>query len=155
MSKLKVGDLAPDFTLEGTEGPFTLSDQRGARVVLLFYPGDGTTVCTKQFCAYRDTQAEMDALGAKVVGISVQDMASKEAFKAKHGLTTPLLADSDSSVATRYGVYTERFKLAKRTVVIIDETGRIAHMHTNFLSLGFDDADDLKQALAKLPPKTA
>src|SRR5687767_2979997 len=96
---LNVGDPAPDFTLEGTEGTFTLSEHRGKRVVLLFYPGDDTTVCTKQFCSYRDAQEEMAKLDAVVVGISTQGLTSKESFKSKYGLTTPLLADEDAAVA--------------------------------------------------------
>ena len=80
-----VGDLAPDFALEGTEGPFRLSDHRGERVVLLFYPGDDTPVCTKQFCSYRDRADDMSALAATVVGISHQDVDSHEAFTATTG----------------------------------------------------------------------
>src|SRR4051795_13196128 len=99
----RVGDAAPDFALEGTEGTFRLSAHRGERVVLLFYPGDETAVCTKQFCSYRDRADDMSALEATVVGISGQDVASHEAFAAHHGLTVPLLADVDRSVAKAYG----------------------------------------------------
>ncbi len=152
MSELDVGDSAPDFTLEGTEGPFTLSEHRGERVVLLFYPGDDTTVCTKQFSAYRDAAVQMAELDAVFVGISVQDMDSKEAFTSKHGLTTPLLADPDGTVAKAYGVYSNRFKVAKRTVFIVDADGMIAHRHANPMSLTFDDVDELSDALAALPP---
>src|SRR5919199_989810 len=84
-----IGDQAPDFTLEGTEGPFTLSEHRGEIVVLLFYPGDETPVCTKQFCSYRDTGLE--GLDAVVVGISAQDVDSHRRFTQHHGLTVPLL----------------------------------------------------------------
>ena len=150
---LDVGDQAPDFTLEGTEGPFTLSEHRGERVVLLFYPGDNTPTCTKQFCAYRDANDEMSELGAKFVGISTQDMTSKESFKAKYGLTTQLLADTDAEVSKLYGVYAKRFDMAKRTVFIIDEDGKIAHKHSNFLSMSFDDVDELKKALANSPQR--
>ncbi len=151
MASLNVGDQAPDFTLEGTNGTFRLSDHRGERIVLLFYPGDDTTVCTKQFCSYRDNEADMSALNAKVVGISTGDVAAKEAFVAKHGLTTELLADEDASVAQQFGIFFKRMKMAKRTVFIIDEQGRIAHKHGNLLSLTFDDVTDLKTALDKLP----
>jgi peroxiredoxin Q/BCP len=151
MSAPRVGDPAPDFTLDGTHGPFTLSDHRGRRVVLLFYPGDDTTVCTRQFCAYRDGAEEMAGLDAVFVGISTQDAASKAAFTAKHGLSTPLLADPDARVAEAYGVYAKRLKMAKRTVVIVDEAGHIAHRHGNFASLSFDSVDDLAEALADLP----
>jgi peroxiredoxin Q/BCP len=153
MAKLDVGDPAPDFTLEGTEGPFTLSEHRGRRVVLLFYPGDDTTVCTKQFCSYRDREADMSQLDAVVVGISVQGLASKQSFKAKYGLTTQLLADADAAVSQAYGVYAKTFKMAKRTVFIVDEDGRIAHRHANALSLTYDDVDALTKALAALPDR--
>ena len=75
----QVGEQAPDFELQGTDGPFRLSEHRGERVVLLFYPGDNTMVCKKQFCSYRDRADEFAALGATVVGISAQDVASHEA----------------------------------------------------------------------------
>ena len=87
--KPQVGEQAPDFELQGTDGSFRLSDHRGERVVLLFYPGDNTMVCTKQFCSYRDRADDFAALGATVVGISAQDVDSHEAFTAKHSLNVP------------------------------------------------------------------
>ncbi len=150
MTSPDIGDPAPDFTLEGPDGTFTLSEHRGRRVVLLFYPGDDTTVCTKQFCAYRDAADEMAVLDAVFVGISTQDAASKEAFKAKYGLTTPLLADADATVSMAYGVYAKRLKMAKRTVFIIDEDGRIVYRHANFASVTFDSVGDLAAALESL-----
>jgi peroxiredoxin Q/BCP len=153
MSAPRVGDPAPDFTLDGSHGPFTLSDHRGRRVVLLFYPGDDTTVCTRQFCSYRDAAEQMAGLDALFVGISTQDAASKEAFTAKYGLTTPLLADPDARVSEAYGVYAKRLKMAKRTVFIVDEDGRIAHRHANFASLSFDSVGELAEALAALPAR--
>src|ERR1700742_1184853 len=92
-----IGDPAPDFELDGTDGHFRLSDHRGETVVLLFYPGDNTPVCTKQFCSYRDHAEDVDGLGATIVGISSQDLDSHAAFVAKHGLNVPLLADVDGS----------------------------------------------------------
>jgi thioredoxin-dependent peroxiredoxin len=154
MSAPDVGDRAPDFTLEGTEGSFTLSEHRGRRVVLLFYPGDDTAVCTKQFSAYRDAADEMAELDAVFVGVSVQGMDSKEAFKSKYGLTTPLLADRGGKVAQAYDVYSKRFRAAKRTVFIVDEDGVIAHRHANPMSLSFDDVGELRDALAALPAKS-
>src|SRR5277367_18335 len=91
----RVGEPAPDFELEGTDGPFRLSEHRGERVVLLFYPGDETLVCTRQFCSYRDDNTRLQALDATIVGISAQDVESHESFIAAHGLTIPLLADVD------------------------------------------------------------
>jgi len=153
MAEPEIGAMAPDFTLAGTAGEFTLSEHRGERVVLLFYPGDDTTVCTKQFCSYRDATDEIAGLDATIVGISTQDVDSHRAFTAKHGLTTELLADPDHAVADAYGVYAKRLKMTKRTVFIVDEEGRIAHRHANLMSLGFDDVEDLRAALAKLPPR--
>jgi thioredoxin-dependent peroxiredoxin len=108
------GDPAPDFELEGTDGRFRLSDHRGARVVLLFYPGDNTPVCTRQFCSYRDDAEELAQLDATIVGISSQSLESHESFTAKHGLTVPLMADPA-------------------------------------LGLDFQDAEELRDALASLP----
>src|SRR5256885_6327699 len=96
------GEPAPDFELEGTEGRFRLSDHRGRRVLLLFYPGDNTPVCTKQFCWDRDHAEEGDGLDAVIVGISSQDLDSHAAFVAKHGLHVPLLAHVDRAVAQLY-----------------------------------------------------
>lgn len=151
MGSLDVGDQAPDFTLQGTNGSFTLSEHRGERVVLLFYPGDDTTVCTKQFCSYRDHEADMSALDATVVGISTGSVSSKEAFTKKYGLTTELLADEDGKVAEQYGIFARRLKMAKRFVFVIGPDGKVAHKHGNLMSLTYDDVEDLKKALAKVP----
>ncbi|PZS08429.1 MAG: peroxiredoxin [Solirubrobacterales bacterium] len=155
MGDLELGDPAPDFTLEGTDGPFTLSEHRGERVVLLFYPGDDTTVCTKQFCAYRDAGDEVAQLDATLVGISTKDASSKAAFRAKYGLTTELLADPDADVAKAYGVYAKRLHMTKRTVFIVDAEGKIAHKHANPLSLSFDGVEDLRAALAEVPARAS
>src|ERR1700733_6966674 len=82
-----VGEQAPDFELPGTAGTFKLSDHRGERVVLLFYPGDNTPVCKAQFCSYRDRADAFAALGATVVGISAQDVVSHQGFIGKNRLT--------------------------------------------------------------------
>ena len=100
-----VGEEAPDFELEGTDGTFRLSEHRGERVLLLFYPGDETTVCTKQFCSYRDNAEAFGALGVTAVGISGKDVDSKKRFADNHELNVPLLADPDVSVAKAYDAY--------------------------------------------------
>ncbi|MCU0313307.1 MAG: peroxiredoxin [Solirubrobacteraceae bacterium] len=145
------GDPAPDFELEGTDGVFRLSDQRGRRVVILFYPGDETPVCTKQFCSYRDRADDMSALDAVVVGISHQDVASHEAFAARHGLTVPLLADVDKAVAKAWGVSAPVLG-TRRAAFVVDEQGVVRHRHVHTLGVDFQDADDLAQALAALGP---
>jgi peroxiredoxin Q/BCP len=149
----QVGDPAPDFTLEGTEGEFTLSDQRGRRVVLLFYPGDETPVCTKQFCSYRDRPEDMSGLDAVVVGISHQDLDSHRAFSLHHSLSVPLLADVDRSVAAAYGVSAPVLG-TRRATVIVDEDGQVAYRHVHTLGLDYLNADALRDALDTLPART-
>jgi thioredoxin-dependent peroxiredoxin len=148
---LKVGEPAPDFELPGTAGPFKLSDHRGERVVLLFYPGDNTTVCTRQFCSYRDRAEDFAGLNATVVGISPQGLASHESFINKHSLTVPLLADEDKAVARAYGALTRGIGSTKRAVIVIDEHGIVRHRHDHLLGLDYQSVDDLKAALDALP----
>jgi peroxiredoxin Q/BCP len=145
----KVGELAPDFELEGTDGTFRLSDHRGERVILLFYPGDNTPVCTRQFCSYRDRAEDMDALDAVVVGISAQDLDSHESFIAKHGLEVPLLADPDCAVAKAYGAHAALVG-TRRAVVIVDENGVVRHRHDHTLGLDYQTVDELREALQSL-----
>ncbi len=145
----QTGDPAPDFELEGTDGSFRLSDHRGERVMLLFYPGDETPVCTKQFCSYRDRAGEMAGLDAKIVGISPQDLGSHERFRQHHGLTVPLLADTDKAVAKAYGVTVPAVGV-RRAVVIVDEEGIVRYRHVHTLGIGFEDVDDLRDALAQV-----
>jgi peroxiredoxin Q/BCP len=149
----QVGEQAPDFELPGTQGAFRLSDHRGERVVLLFYPGDNTPVCTKQFCSYRDRSEDMTGLDAVVVGISHQDVASHEAFTAKFGLTTALLADVDKAVAKLYGVSAPVLG-TRRAAIVIDEGGVVRVRHVHALVVDFQDADELRSALAALDPRT-
>jgi peroxiredoxin Q/BCP len=149
-----VGEQAPDFELPGTGGSFRLSEHRGERVVLLFYPGDNTLVCTKQFCSYRDRAEDFAALDATVVGISSQDLASHEGFAAKHALNVPLLADVDKKVAKAYGAFSPRLGV-KRAVIVIDEQGVVSHRHDHLLGLDYQSVDDLKQALQALPAQAA
>ena len=147
MAKAKVGDQAPDFELPGTDGPFRLSAHRGRRVVLLFYPGDNTPVCTRQFCSYRDQAEEVDDLDAVLVGISSQDLDSHEEFTRANGLNIPLLADVDGAVAKSFGAHAPVIG-TRRAVVIVDEEGVVRHRHDHRLGLDFQDVDDLRGALA-------
>jgi peroxiredoxin Q/BCP len=146
----QIGESAPDFELTGTDGPFKLSEHRGERVVLLFYPGDNTMVCTKQFCSYRDRADEFAGLNATVVGISSQDLESHEGFAGKHSLNVPLLADVDKQVARAYSVYSNRLG-TKRAAIVIDEDGIVRDRHDHLLGLDYQSVDDLKAALDALP----
>lgn len=147
-----VGDAAPDFELEGTQGSFRLSDHRGERVVLLFYPGDNTTVCTKQFCSYRDNADAFGQLEATVVGISSQSVDSHQGWSEKHGLNVPLLADEGGDVAKQYGAHTPIVG-TKRAVIVIDEDGIVRNRHDHLLGLDYQSVDDLREALATLPAR--
>lgn len=143
-----VGDPAPDFELQGTAGRFKLSEHRGERVVLLFYPGDNTPVCKAQFCSYRDRPDQFAALGATVVGVSAQDVASHQGFVEKNELTVPLLADVDGAVAKAYSAHGRMG--TKRAVIVIDEQGIVRHRHDHLLGLDYQSVDDLKAALDTL-----
>ncbi|MGI8844631.1 MAG: peroxiredoxin family protein [Thermoleophilaceae bacterium] len=148
-----VGEEAPDFQLDGTAGAFKLSDHLGEKVLLLFYPGDETSVCTKQFCSYRDNSEAFGALGVTAVGISGKDIDSKKSFQDHHELNVPLLADPDGSVSGQYDAYAKRLKMTKRSAIIIDEDGKVAHRHDHALGLDFQTVADLKKTLDSLPAR--
>jgi len=147
--KPNVGEAAPDFELEGTQGTFKLSDHRGERVVLLFYPGDNTPVCTKQFCSYRDRADDFAKLDATVVGISAQSVESHEGFVEKNSLNVPLLADTDRKVSRMYGAVNPLG--VKRAVIVIDENGIVRDRHDHLLGLDYQSVDDIAAALARIP----
>src|SRR3954447_9686317 len=145
----KLGDIAPDFELDGTDGRFKLSDHRGRRVVLLFYPGDFTPVCTRQFCSYAERQDDLAELDATVVGISAQDIASHLHFSDVHGIPVPLLSDSDGTVARAYGV-TRPVLGTRRAVIIVDEDGRVAHRDVHAVGLTYRSVDDIARAIESI-----
>jgi peroxiredoxin Q/BCP len=147
MAKVDVGDTAPDFELPGTGGKtYKLSDYRGRKLVLAFYPGDFTAVCTKQFCSYRDQSEKLDQIGAEVLGISPQSVESHERFTQEKSLNVPLLADEDKSVAKAYGVLAG--PMVRRAIFVIDEQGIIRHRKVTLVGLSFESVDDLEQAVA-------
>jgi peroxiredoxin Q/BCP len=152
MANAQVGDLAPDFELDGTEGTFRLSDHRGERVVLLFYPGDFTPVCTRQFCSYAERAEDVSELDAVVVGISAQDLDSHMTFRDAHGIPMPLLADADKEVARTYGV-TAPILGTRRAVIVVDEDGRVAHRDVATVGLSYQSVDDLQTILDELPAR--
>ena len=149
MAKLKVGEKAPDFELPGTGGKtYRLSDYRGRRLILAFYPGDFTAVCTRQFCSYRDDGERLDDLGADVLGISAQSVDSHERFVKEKSLNVPLLADEDKAVARAYGVLAG--PMVRRSIFVIDEEGVVRHKKVSLTSLGYESVGDLEQAIAAL-----
>jgi peroxiredoxin Q/BCP len=129
---LSAGDTAPDFTARDTDGnEVRLSDFRGRKVVLYFYPKDDTPGCTKQACSIRDSHSEFEERGIKVLGVSLDDAASHRKFTDKYELPFTLLADTDHAVADAYGVYGQKEFMGKkymgvsRVTFLIDERGRI------------------------------
>ena len=130
---IKEGDNAPEFALKADDGSTVrLSDLRGKKVVLYFYPKDDTPGCTTQACELRDRIREFEAHGTVVLGVSPDDVASHKKFKEKYDLNFPLLADEDHKVAEAYGVWVEKHKYGRtywgneRTSFVIDEKGNIA-----------------------------
>jgi peroxiredoxin Q/BCP len=147
VAKVNVGDAAPDFESPGTgDKTYRLADYRGRKVVLAFYPGDFTAVCTKQFCSYRDESERLDELGADVLGISPQSVDSHERFTQEKSLNVPLLADEDKAVAKAYGVLAG--PMVRRAVFVVDEKGIVRHRKVTLAGLTYESVADLEQAVA-------
>ena len=145
-----VGDRAPDFTLPGTGGrEYSLKDFAGKPLVLVFYPGDDTPVCTKQLNAYNDGLTQFDDLDAQIVGISAQSVESKEAFSGKHGFEFPLLADVDKQVAGAYGTLGP-IGFPRRSIFIIDADGTIRYVHKAMAGLTYRPVSELIDEIEKL-----
>ncbi|HUI31100.1 MAG TPA: peroxiredoxin [Candidatus Acidoferrales bacterium] len=127
---LKEGDTAPDFSLTGNDGEMhKLSDFKGQYVVLYFYPKDETPGCTTEACSFRDNISDITKTGTKVIGVSVQDVASHKDFEKKYGLNFLLLADTDKKVSKDYGVLNETWGMDNRVTFIIDPSGKIAKIY--------------------------
>jgi peroxiredoxin Q/BCP len=165
MVKVDVGDTAPDFELPGTGGQtFKLSDRRGRNVVLAFYPGDATRVCTAQFCSYRDNADKLGGLDAEVVGISPQSVDSHERWAEEQRLNVPLLADEDLAVSKLYGVTGWLGPLARfteledvpggryvmRSIFVVDGDGVVRYRHVSRTGSTFQSVGDIEQALASI-----
>ena len=149
MTRVEIGDRAPDFELRGTDGrTYRLRDFRGGWVILAFYPGDFTPVCTRQFCSYRDAADRLDQLDASMVGISPQSVESHERFRDEYGLTVPLLADPEREVIRAYGVLGPT-GLVRRSIFIVDPGGFIRYRHVALLGLHYKNIEDLGSALSK------
>ena len=138
---MNVGTTAPDFELkDGNGNSWTLSDHRGKTVVLLFYPGDNTPVCTAQLCSVRDHWSEYQETEAEVVGISTDTVESHQGFARKHSLPLRLLSDPDRKVSAMFDMKSWLPGRSARGVVVIDKDGKIAYHKTQPLSL-FRPAD--------------
>ena len=129
---IAVGDQAPDFTLRDQDGEkVSLSDFRGKKVLLVFYPLDFSPVCTDQLSIYQEVKPEIEAKGVELLGISVDSFFAHKAFQEKLGLDTRLLSDFEpkGEVARAYGSYVEKMGFANRTLVLVDEEGKVAWTH--------------------------
>ena len=144
----RVGAHAPDFTLQDGDGQeWRLSDQRGKTVVLLFYPGDETPICTKQLCSVRDRWEDYAATGAEVVGISTNSIESHKAFAEHHSLPLRLLADTDGLVRNAYGALSLIPNKTARSVFVIDPAGIIRYRKVQPLGLFRPKDDETLEAI--------
>ena len=151
------GDPAPDFTLQGVpEAQYRLADQRGKVVVLAFYPGDFTPVCTRQLKSYEQQRDKLVATGATLWAISTDKLEKHERMAKSYALSFPLLADPDGKVADSYGVRS-LLGTARRSVFLVDPQGIVRYRHEDPLSLSYRSVDDILQALDQsgLVKKTA
>lgn len=148
---VRIGDLAPDFTLDGAvgeeRGSYTLSSLRGAPVVLAFYPGDSTPVCTRQLNSYNENIGDFSGVDATIFGISPQSVDSHVQFSCDEGgFEFPLLADEDKSVGKDYGILGP-LGLYRRSVFVIDADGVIRYAHRAVAGLTYRSSDEIVAAL--------
>ncbi|MCB1139836.1 MAG: peroxiredoxin [Leptospiraceae bacterium] len=146
---LTTGDIAPDFQLTSDDGKQTRLSDMERPLLLVFYPGDDTPVCTAQLCDYRDNISAFQGLGVTVVGISKDEASSHQAFKAKHKLPFTLLTDEDCKVAEKFGA---RALLGgmKRAVVLIGKDNAILYSHVESVALFKRTAEELSEAMEGL-----
>ena len=158
MTSLEIGSHAPDFTLPTDgDGTFTLSDFKGQKVVIFFYPKDNTPGCTKEACGFNEQLPNFKGLNAQIIGISKDSVKKHDNFKAKFDLQFPLGSDENSDVCEQYGVWKEKSMYGKtymgieRTTFLIDEDGKIAQIWNKVKVNGHVEdvkaaAEDLAQA---------
>lgn len=143
-----VGATAPDFTLkDGNGDEWRLSDQRGKVVVLLFYPGDETPICTRQMCSVRDRWEDYATTGAEVVGISTDSVESHKKFAEHHDLPLRLLSDESGAVANLYGARSLIPGKVARSVFVIDAAGTIRYRDVRPLGLFRPKDDEVIRAI--------
>ena len=135
MASLKVGSKAPEFTLPTGDGKsLSLSDFRGKKVVLYFYPKDMTSGCTKEACSFQENLGAVKRKGAVVIGVSTDSPSSHDKFAAKYDLSFPLVSDEKKELVKKYGVWKEKSMYGRkymgieRTTFLIDANGTISHI---------------------------
>lgn len=148
-----IGAEAPDFEVEGTDGTdegrrtYRLSEFRGKPVVLVFYPGDNTPVCTRQLNEYTDEIDAFHGVGAQVLALSPNDVPSHDAFADKQGgFGFPLLADTDKAVGEAYGILGP-LGFYRRSVFVVDAEGKVAYSHRAIAGLTFRPTEELVRAV--------
>jgi len=145
---LKVGNVVPDFSLVGDNGkPFKLSSKIKDKVLLVFYPGDGTPVCTNQFTEYRDGADKFKKLNVEVIGISANTVESHKAFKKDHSLPFTLLSDTDMEVSKEYDCH--GWFGIKRGVFLIDKSLELKYFHVESVSIFKRTVDELIESIKK------
>ena len=145
---MKIGEKAPDFTLTDLNGEsWRLHDHTGKTVVLLFYPGDNTPVCTAQLCSVRDNWSQYTATGAEVIGISTDSESSHKSFADKYNLTLKLLSDEKGDATEKYAMRSWLPGRSARGVVVIDKNGNIAYHKVQSLSLFRPKDDEVLDAI--------
>lgn len=145
---MKTGEIAPDFTLKDGDGnDWNLSEHLGKTVVLLFYPGDNTPVCTKQMCSVRDKWADYQETGAEIVGVSTDSVESHKDFAEKYNFPVTLLSDEAGDVIEKYDVKSWLPGRAARAVVIIDKNGKIAYHKVQSISLFKPSDEEVLEAI--------
>lgn len=150
---MKVGETAPDFTLkDGNGNDWSLAEHRGGVVVLLFYPGDNTPVCTAQLCSVRDHWSEYQATGAEVVGISTDTVESHKGFAESKQLPLRLLSDADGKVSSDYQMKSWLPGRSARGVVVIDRQGKIAYHKVQAVSLFKPSDAEVLEAIRSAEP---
>jgi peroxiredoxin len=156
-NQIKIGDKAPAFTLPDTDlKPRSLKEFLGKKVVLAFFVGAFTSVCTKEMCAFRDSMARLIDLKAQVIGISVNDPFSNKAFAEKNRLTFPILSDYNRQVIKAYGVEAPDFggligyTVAKRSIFIIDKNEVVRYVWTTEDPIVEPDYKGIENALEKI-----
>lgn len=147
--KVGVGDQAPDFTAEGTgDREYTLSEYRGKPVVLVFYPGDATAVCTVQLRSYNNGIGQFGDLDAVVLGISPQNVESHEKWSAEEGFAFPLLYDEDKKLGELYNIIGP-LGFYRRSVFVVDGGGKITFVKRNLNNASFVSTDELVSAVKR------
>jgi len=145
---MNIGDTAPDFTLtDGSGNDWTLSDHKGKTIVLMFYPGDDTPVCTKEMCSVRDHWSDYQATGAEVVGISTDSVESHDKFSTKYELPLKLLSDSQGKVRDLYGAKSLIPGRTGRAEFVIDQNGKLTYQKVRPIGLFRPSDDDVLEAI--------